>query len=77
MKNPGQMLSMGYGFIQFKTSAHANEALKVMQHKMIDGRFKIPFCRNRILFYGHKTSNPLRYSFSSSIIRYLVFIVLL
>ena len=37
MKNPGQMLSMGYGFIQFKTSANANEALKVMQHKMIDG----------------------------------------
>ena len=37
MKNPGQMLSMGYGFIQFKTSAHSNEALKVMQHKMIDG----------------------------------------
>ena len=37
MKNPGQMLSMGYGFVQFKKAAFANEALKTMQHKMIDG----------------------------------------
>ena len=36
MKNPGKMLSMGYGFVQFKKAAFANEALKTMQHKMLD-----------------------------------------
>ena len=37
VKNIGNMLSMGYGFIQFKTAQSANEALKNLQHKVLDG----------------------------------------
>ena len=37
VKNPGSMLSMGYGFITFRNSRYANEALKNMQHKVLDG----------------------------------------
>ncbi len=35
-KNPGGLLSMGYGFVQFKKASTANEALKTLQHKMLD-----------------------------------------
>jgi len=28
---------MGYGFIEYKTPAAASEALKVLQHTMLDG----------------------------------------
>ena len=37
VKNLGQMLSMGYGFVQFKTTQAANEALKNLQHKVLEG----------------------------------------
>ena len=37
MKNPGNVLSMGYGFVQFKKAASANEALKTLQHTLLDG----------------------------------------
>ncbi|XP_064648484.1 probable RNA-binding protein 19 [Lineus longissimus] len=37
MKNPGQMLSMGYGFVQFRTHAAASKALKELQHSELDG----------------------------------------
>jgi multiple RNA-binding domain-containing protein 1 len=36
-KVPGQLLSMGYGFVQFRTTAAADKALKTMQHKSLDG----------------------------------------
>ncbi|XP_047110139.1 probable RNA-binding protein 19 [Schistocerca piceifrons] len=36
-KSPGKMLSMGYGFIQFKHKESADKALKTLQHSVIDG----------------------------------------
>lgn len=35
-KNPGNKLSMGYGFIQFVKQAAADKALKTLQHSMLD-----------------------------------------
>ena len=37
VKNVGNMLSMGYGFVQFNSIQMANEALKNLQHKVLDG----------------------------------------
>ncbi|XP_045772794.1 probable RNA-binding protein 19 [Maniola jurtina] len=37
-KNPGQFLSMGYGFVQFVKKQHANEALKELQSSTLDGK---------------------------------------
>ncbi|KAI0235220.1 putative RNA-binding protein 19 [Lamellibrachia satsuma] len=37
MKNPGSFLSLGYGFVEFKTASAANQALKELQHASIDG----------------------------------------
>ncbi|XP_072949367.1 probable RNA-binding protein 19 [Epargyreus clarus] len=37
-KNPGQFLSMGYGFVQYYKSQHANEALKLLQNTTLDGK---------------------------------------
>ncbi|XP_023938521.2 probable RNA-binding protein 19 [Bicyclus anynana] len=37
-KNPGKMLSMGYGFVQFVKKEHANEALKELQSSTLDGK---------------------------------------
>lgn len=37
-KNPGQFLSMGYGFVQFYRREHANEALKLLQSSTLDGK---------------------------------------
>jgi multiple RNA-binding domain-containing protein 1 len=37
MKKPGGLLSMGYGFVEFKSVSAAKEALKVLQHTMLDG----------------------------------------
>lgn len=36
-KNPGQLLSMGYGFVQFKQRKAAKQALKQLQHSQLDG----------------------------------------
>ena len=33
----GQLLSMGYGFVEYKMPTSAKEALKVLQHTMLDG----------------------------------------
>ena len=33
----GEMLSMGYGFVDFESRESTNKALKMMQHKDIDG----------------------------------------
>jgi len=33
----GQLLSMGYGFIEYKRPTAAQQALKVLQHTMLDG----------------------------------------
>lgn len=33
----GKLLSMGYGFVEFKQKACAEEALKVLQHCQLDG----------------------------------------
>lgn len=35
-KKPGQILSMGFGFVEFKTKAQAQEALKVMDGYVLD-----------------------------------------
>ena len=35
-KNPGKVLSMGYGFVQFKKASIATEALKNLQHRLLD-----------------------------------------
>lgn len=37
-KNPGQYLSMGYGFVQFYKKSHTNEALKMLQASDLDGK---------------------------------------
>lgn len=37
LKNPGKMLSMGYGFVQFKERRSAKRALKELQNSMLDG----------------------------------------
>lgn len=36
-KNPGALLSMGYGFVQFYLKSSLNEALKKLQGSMLDG----------------------------------------
>ncbi|XP_044765331.1 probable RNA-binding protein 19 [Coccinella septempunctata] len=37
-KNPGATLSMGYGFVRFKTKAATDKALKTMQQSVLDGK---------------------------------------
>ncbi|XP_076364328.1 putative RNA-binding protein 19 [Tachypleus tridentatus] len=37
VKKPGDMLSMGYGFVQFKNKDSAKEAIKELQHSLLDG----------------------------------------
>ncbi|XP_026499714.2 probable RNA-binding protein 19 [Vanessa tameamea] len=37
-KNPGQFLSMGYGFIQYMKKEHTNKALKELQSSTLDGK---------------------------------------
>ncbi|CAH0585622.1 unnamed protein product [Chrysodeixis includens] len=37
-KNPGQLLSMGYGFVQYCKKNDANEALKMLQVSTLDGK---------------------------------------
>ncbi|XP_059052068.1 probable RNA-binding protein 19 [Achroia grisella] len=37
-KHPGQLLSMGYGFVQFYKQQDLNEALKLLQHSTLDGK---------------------------------------
>lgn len=37
VKNPGQLLSMGYGFVQFKQRQAAKQALKQLQRSELDG----------------------------------------
>jgi len=34
---PGLILSMGYGFVQFMKASSVDKALKLLQHKMLDG----------------------------------------
>jgi len=36
-KNPGQVLSMGYGFVQFWQKKGADSALKTLQNSNLDG----------------------------------------
>jgi multiple RNA-binding domain-containing protein 1 len=36
VKNPGNKLSMGYGFIQFVKREAADKALKTLQQSMLD-----------------------------------------
>ncbi|XP_043252107.1 probable RNA-binding protein 19 [Colletes gigas] len=37
-KNPGSKLSMGYGFVRYKTKADADRALKVLQMTVLEGK---------------------------------------
>ncbi|XP_050350556.1 probable RNA-binding protein 19 [Nymphalis io] len=37
-RNPGQFLSMGYGFIQYIKREHTNKALKELQSSILDGK---------------------------------------
>ncbi|GBP69327.1 Probable RNA-binding protein 19 [Eumeta japonica] len=37
-KHPGQFLSMGYGFIQYYSKSHTNEALKSLQYSILDDK---------------------------------------
>ena len=36
--NPGQKLSMGYGFVRYKLKAHADNALKELQMTLLDDK---------------------------------------
>ncbi|CAK9798743.1 Probable RNA-binding protein 19 [Anthophora quadrimaculata] len=38
VKNPGAMLSMGYGFVRYKRKADTDRALKVLQMTVLDGK---------------------------------------
>lgn len=33
---PGELLSMGYGFVQYRRQAHVTQALKQLQNSMLD-----------------------------------------
>jgi RNA recognition motif-containing protein len=35
-KNPRQLISLGYGFIQFKKRADSEKALKTLQHSVLN-----------------------------------------
>lgn len=35
-KNPQQLISLGYGFIQFKKRADSEKALKALQHSVLN-----------------------------------------
>lgn len=37
-KNPGQKLSMGYGFVRYKLKIDAERALKELQMRSLDGK---------------------------------------
>ncbi|KAL4223638.1 putative RNA-binding protein 19 [Mactra antiquata] len=37
LKRPGEMLSMGYGFVEFNTVNGAQDSIKTMQHTYLDG----------------------------------------
>ena len=37
MKDPSNPLSMGFGFVEYKTCGDANNAIKQLQHKLLDG----------------------------------------
>ena len=37
LKNPGKMLSLGYGFVEFKYPDGAMRVLQKMQHAELDG----------------------------------------
>lgn len=37
-RNPGQFLSMGYGFVQYVRKEDANAALKELQSSTLDGK---------------------------------------
>ncbi|KAL5016171.1 hypothetical protein ScPMuIL_005760 [Solemya velum] len=37
VKNPGQLLSMGYGFVEFRQKTSADKAVRELQHSDLDG----------------------------------------
>ena len=37
VKNPGSLLSLGYGFVEFASPDGAKKALKQLQHTLLDG----------------------------------------
>jgi RNA recognition motif-containing protein len=37
-KNPQQLISLGYGFIQFKKGVDGEKALKTLQHSVLNER---------------------------------------
>nr|KAG5691121.1 hypothetical protein BaRGS_030929 [Batillaria attramentaria] len=47
MKNPGKFLSMGYGFVEYKTAAAAQEAMKTLQSAELDGHTLVLKLSNR------------------------------
>ncbi|XP_033112126.1 probable RNA-binding protein 19 [Anneissia japonica] len=56
MRNPGQFLSMGYGFVQYKRRSDAMKALKELQHTSIDSHTVEIKISNRTVLQKQSTS---------------------
>ena len=50
-KNPQQLISLGYGFIQFKKRADSEKALKTLQHSVLNEHAIELKCSNRTVKY--------------------------
>jgi multiple RNA-binding domain-containing protein 1 len=54
-KNPGQLISLGYGFIQFKKRASTETALKTLQQSVLNERAIELKRSNRTVKYVYPT----------------------
>ncbi|XP_041348002.1 probable RNA-binding protein 19 isoform X2 [Gigantopelta aegis] len=76
-KHPGQMLSMGYGFIEYKQRLSAQEALKTLQHKHLDGHSLELKISNRVTLQpqvaGRKKQTKTKQKSSKILVRNIPF----
>ncbi|KAG8224194.1 hypothetical protein J437_LFUL002648 [Ladona fulva] len=76
-KKPGEMLSMGYGFVQFLKKNNAEKALKTLQHSMLDGHAIELKRSNRTVESevktARKSSNPGKQTGSKILVRNIPF----
>nr|CAD7428958.1 unnamed protein product [Timema monikensis] len=69
-KKPGELLSMGYGFIQFKKKASADKALKTLQQSVLEG-FSVELKRSNRTLHGSIVKSVVLFS-SGSIVKSVV-----
>lgn len=77
LKNKGQMLSMGYGFVEYKQSQSAHEAMKKLQHIELDGHQLEIKISNRVSLQnkveGHKKQEKKKQKTSKILVRNIPF----